>query len=126
MSNINSTISRELIKVEKILKNSGLYKQFTYTDKTYTETNYNPITGDHDSTSYSTTYTFNGVPLQTRSDELSESAYSVLLDVVVMASNITFDMRPGLEFTLGNVVWNVSTFKLNPADSVYEIVLGRK
>jgi hypothetical protein len=123
---INSTITKELSKVEKILTKSGLYKQFTYTDKTYVETNYNPITGDHESTSSSTDYTFNGIPLTTRSDELQESAFSILLDVVVMASNITFEMRPGLEFVLGGQVWNVSTFKLNPADSVYEIVLGRK
>jgi len=123
---INSTISKELIKVDKILKNSGLYKEFSYTEKKYTELDYNPITGDNETTSSSTSYTFNGIPLATKSDELKESAYSVLLDVIVMASNIEFEMRPGLEFDLDGTVWNVSTFTLNPADSVYELVLGRK
>jgi hypothetical protein len=123
---INSIISKEVIKIEKILKKSGLYKEFSYTDKTYSETTYNPITGDHDSTSSSTVYSFNGVALTQRSGELEEGSYNVLMDIIVMAANVTFDVRPGLEFTLGTTVWNVSTFKLNPENSMYEITLGRK
>jgi len=124
---ISSRISSELIRVEKILKNSGLYKQFSYIERTDVETSYNPITGDHESDSSSTTYLFNAVVTGTRTaDRLEASAYSLLSDVIVMAANVEFDMRPGLEFTLGTQVWNVATFKLNPENSMYEITLGRK
>jgi len=123
---INSRITSELIRIEKILVKSGLYKSFSYVSETFAETTYDPITGSHDSTSASTTYTFNGVTLATRSDELSQGSYSVLMDIIVMAANVEFELQSGLEFTLGDVVWNVSTFKLNPANSMYEIVLGRK
>ena len=124
---ISSRISSELIRVEKILKDSGLYKQFSYIERTDVETSYNPITGDHESDSSSTTYLFNAVVTGTRTaDRLEASAYSLLSDVIVMAANVEFDMRPGLEFTLGTQVWNVATFKLNPENSMYEITLGRK
>lgn len=124
---ISSRISKELIRVEKILKNSGLYKQFSYVERTDVETSYNPITGDHESDSSSTTYLFNAVVLNTRSaDRLEASAYSLLSDIIVMVTNVEFDMRPGLEFTLGTQVWNVSSFTLNPENSMYEITLGRK
>ena len=124
---ISSRISKELIRVEKILKNSGLYKQFSYIERTDVETSYNPITGDHESDSSSTTYLFNAVVLNTRSaDRLEASAYSLLSDIIVMSANVEFDMRPGLEFTLGTQVWNVSSFTLNPENSMYEITLGRK
>jgi|TARA_B110000285_G_scaffold5747_1_gene6088 hypothetical protein len=123
---INSTINKELIRIEKILSKSGLYKEFSYTDKAYSETTYNPITGDHDSTSASTDYTFNAVTLDQKGGSLEESSYSILMDIIVMAANVTFDMRPGLEFTLGTQVWNVSTYKLNPGNSAYEITLGRR
>lgn len=124
---ISSRISSELIRVEKILKDSGLYKQFSYIERLDVETSYNPITGDHESDSSSTTYLFNAVVTGTRTaDRLEASAYSLLSDVIVMAANVEFDMRPGLEFTLGTQVWNVATFKLNPENSMYEITLGRK
>jgi len=124
---ISSRISSELIKVEKILKQSGLYKEFSYVERTDVETSYNPITGDHESDSSSTTYLFNAVVVNTRSaDRLEASAYSLLSDIIVMAANIEFDVRPGLEFTLGTQVWNISSFTLNPENSMYEITLGRK
>ena len=124
---ISSRISSELIRIEKILKDSGLYKQFSYIERTDVETSYNPITGDHESDSSSTTYLFNAVVTDTRTaDRLEASAYSLLSDIIVMAANVEFDMRPGLEFTLGTQVWNVATFKLNPENSMYEITLGRK
>jgi len=124
---ISSRISSELIKVEKILKQSGLYKQFSYVERTDVETSYNPITGDHESDSSSTTYLFNAVVVNTISaDRLEASAYSLLSDIIVMAANIEFDVRPGLEFTLGTQVWNISSFTLNPENSMYEITLGRK
>ena len=124
---ISSRISSELIRIEKILKDSGLYKQFSYIERTDVETGYNPITGDHESDSSSTTYLFNAVVTDTRTaDRLEASAYSLLSDIIVMAANVEFDMRPGLEFTLGTQVWNVATFKLNPENSMYEITLGRK
>ena len=123
---ISSTVSKELTKIENVLIKSGLYESFSYTDKTFKETEYNPVTGTTDGSTSSIVYTFNGIPLQQRSGNLEESAYSVLMDIIVMYANVKFDMRPGLEFVYGSQVWHVSTFKLNPENSMYEITLGSK
>lgn len=123
---INSIIAKELVRLEKILTKSGLYRTFTYVEEVYKDETYNAITGDYDSTSTSVTHEFNGVPLQNNDSVLEQSAYFTMMTIIVIASNIEFDMRSGLEFTLDGIVWNVSTFKLNPENSTYEISLGRK
>ncbi len=125
MSTINSKISKELVRVEKILQKSGLYKSFSYTETTTDKTTYNPITGNF-ATSRGVNYTFNAVTLETRAGNLDESAYSILMDIIAMPANITFEMRSGLEFVLDGVTWNVANFKLAPQNSLYEITLGRK
>ena len=128
------TIEKELSKVEKILIKSGLYQKFTYQEEIKFEgSTYDPVTGSYTGQEANDEFEFNAVTLGQRSGVLEDNSYTILMDIIVMYENVEFEMRSGLEFkfdsnndSIYNQIWNVSTFKLNPVKSAYEITLGRK
>ena len=122
---IQDTIKRLLPQVDRTLRANGLYGSFSYTDTVVQEETYNPETGEYEA-STPTVYTFDAVPLEQRGPALSENSYSVMMDIIAIPINITFELRVDQQFVYDGNTWTVDSFKTAPQNGVYEIVLGRK
>ena len=112
-------------QTDSILTANGLYVPVTYVDTTVDDLSYDPVTGEYVQSS-STTHSFNAVSLtQTASNE-PNNQYSVTLDIIVVARNITFTPEIDQIYDVNGTQWQVVTASLAPQGTIHSISLGRK
>ena len=120
--------------VDSTLLSLGLYTDVTFVDTKNDPESYDPIKGEFDLSS-STTYNFKAVSLTEgnmnqkglqSNATLTGNSYGITQSLVVVPTQIKFNLKVDQIFTIGNVGWIVEAFELAPQDTVYTIMLRRK
>ena len=119
-------IPTTLIKVDKTLIAQKLYTPATYSEVTQSaSTTYDPITGTYAGTSGATVHSFNIVLLDESHGSAGDGGYNVTAQIMILPQNISFEPTIGQDFTFKGKCWSLSSIKLNPLDSLWEITVGR-
>jgi hypothetical protein len=118
-------IQSQLNKVDNILISNGLYSTATYEDSTDNLDNYNPATGEYEELS-KVVHSFNCVFMSQDSNNDKDNSSGVSSSIIVLPSNLEFEVQIDQIYTLKGLTWQVASFEQAPQDSIYTINLRRK
>ena len=123
---MNIDFGRIASQTDLVLKELGLYENITYVDTQDRLASYNPVKGEYEGAT-PITYTFQAVVVTEENVLQSDgTSYGLGQQLIVVPSQIKFDLSVGQILTFSGDDWIISSFNRAPQNTVITISVRRK